>query len=31
MPNFPKRAVNILKDWLNKHIDNPYPTYKEKE
>lgn len=31
MPNFPKRAVLILKQWLNEHLDNPYPTYKEKE
>ena len=31
MPNFPKRSVNILKVWLQKHIDNPYPTHKEKD
>ncbi len=31
MPNFAKRSVNILKTWLNKHIDNPYPTHKEKD
>lgn len=31
MPNFAKRSVQILKNWLNNHIDNPYPTHKEKE
>jgi len=31
MPNFPKRSVIVLKNWLNSHLDNPYPTYKEKE
>lgn len=31
MPNFPKRAVHLLKQWLNDHLDNPYPSYKEKE
>jgi hypothetical protein len=31
MPNFPKRAVAILKNWLHDHLDNPYPTHKEKE
>lgn len=31
MPNFPKRAVTILKNWLHEHLDNPYPTYKEKD
>lgn len=31
MPNFAKRSVNTLKIWLNQHIDNPYPTHKEKE
>lgn len=31
MPNFPKRAVAVLKSWLHDHLDNPYPTHKEKE
>ena len=31
MPNFAKRSVNILKAWLTKHLDNPYPTHKEKD
>lgn len=31
MPNFSKRSVNILKSWLAQHLDNPYPTHKEKE
>jgi hypothetical protein len=31
MPNFPKRAVVILKNWLHDHLDNPYPTHKEKD
>eukprot|EP00347_Sterkiella_histriomuscorum_P019131 403342829 len=31
MPNFAKRSVNILKNWLNQHLDNPYPTHKEKD
>ena len=31
MPNFPKKSVAILKDWLSNNLDNPYPTYKEKE
>lgn len=31
MPNFAKRSVNILKNWLHLHLDNPYPTHKEKE
>ena len=31
MPNFPKKSVGILKEWLSKNLDNPYPTYKEKE
>lgn len=31
MPNFAKRSVNILKNWLHHHLDNPYPTHKEKE
>ncbi len=28
---FPKSAVKILKDWMQTHIDNPYPTEEEKE
>ena len=31
MPNFSKRAVNILRNWLNKHLENPYPNHKEKD
>ena len=31
MPNFPKRSVVILRDWLNSRLDNPYPTHKEKD
>ena len=31
MPNFPKKAVTILKQWLNSHLENPYPTYKDKD
>lgn len=31
MPNFPKRSVNLLKNWLNQHLENPYPTHKEKD
>ena len=31
MPNFAKKSVGILKEWLNCNLDNPYPTYKEKE
>ena len=31
MPNFAKKSVTILKQWLNNHLDNPYPTYKEKD
>jgi len=28
---FPRAAVKILKDWMLKHIDHPYPTEEEKE
>ena len=31
MPNFSKRSVNLLKVWLNTHLENPYPTHKEKD
>ena len=31
MPNFGKRQVNVLKVWLQHHLDNPYPTHREKE
>lgn len=31
MPNFTKRQVSILKNWLHRHIDNPYPSHKDKE
>jgi hypothetical protein len=31
MPNFPKKAINILRNWLDDHIQNPYPTHKEKD
>jgi hypothetical protein len=31
MPNFAKRSVLVLKNWLHKHLDNPYPTHREKE
>jgi hypothetical protein len=31
MPNFPKRSIMSLRSWLYAHIDNPYPTHKEKE
>ena len=27
---FPKHAVKILRDWLDAHADNPYPTEEEK-
>ena len=30
MPNFQKRSVATLKNWLYEHLDNPYPTDKEK-
>lgn len=28
---FPRPAVKILKDWMLRHIDHPYPTDEEKE
>jgi hypothetical protein len=28
---FPRAAVKILKDWMDQHKDNPYPTDEEKE
>lgn len=28
---FPRAAVKILKDWLNEHAENPYPTEDEKQ
>jgi hypothetical protein len=28
---FPRAAVKILKDWMDQHRDNPYPTEEEKE
>lgn len=31
MPNFAKRSVVVLKNWLHQHLDNPYPTHREKE
>jgi hypothetical protein len=31
MPNFPKKAIIILKRWLYQHIDNPYPNNAEKD
>ncbi|KAK5175769.1 uncharacterized protein LTR77_000909 [Saxophila tyrrhenica] len=27
---FPRHAVKVLRDWLDAHQDNPYPTEKEK-
>jgi hypothetical protein len=27
---FPRHAVKVLRDWLDAHSDNPYPTEKEK-
>jgi hypothetical protein len=31
MPNFAKKQVITLRNWLNQHLDNPYPNHKEKE
>ena len=31
MPNFTKRQVDILKEWLLENLDNPYPGSREKE
>ncbi|KAJ5682838.1 hypothetical protein N7462_006003 [Penicillium macrosclerotiorum] len=28
---FPRKAVNILKNWLRDHNENPYPTETEKD
>lgn len=28
---FARSAVKILKDWMDEHIDHPYPTEKDKE
>ncbi|TID12824.1 Homeobox protein TGIF1 [Venturia nashicola] len=28
---FPRAAVKILKDWMDQHRDNPYPTEEEKD
>ena len=30
MPNFKKKAVHVLREWLHDHNDNPYPKVKEK-
>ncbi|KAK0327918.1 hypothetical protein LTR82_001436 [Friedmanniomyces endolithicus] len=27
---FPRHAVKILRDWLDSHVDHPYPTEEEK-
>ncbi|EME46435.1 hypothetical protein DOTSEDRAFT_78718, partial [Dothistroma septosporum NZE10] len=27
---FPRQAVKVLRDWLDAHVDNPYPTEEEK-
>ena len=27
---FPRQAVKVLRDWLDAHSDNPYPTEEEK-
>jgi hypothetical protein len=31
MPNFSKRQVTQLRVWLNQHMDNPYPSHRDKE
>jgi len=31
MPNFSKRQVTQLKAWLNLHMENPYPTHRDKD
>ena len=31
MPNFAKKSVIILKNWMNEHLDNPYPTHRDKD
>ena len=31
MPNFTKRQVEILKEWLLENLENPYPGNKDKE
>lgn len=28
---FPRAAVKVLKDWMLRHFDHPYPTDEEKE
>ena len=28
---FPRSAIKILKDWMDQHRDNPYPTEDEKQ
>lgn len=30
-PNFPKKALFILQDWLRTHKDHPYPSMESKE
>lgn len=29
--NLPKGATSLFRDWLSKHISNPYPTEEEKQ
>ncbi len=31
MPNFSKRQVSQLKEWLHVHMDNPYPSHHDKD